>query len=597
MSSPLIQIGDLRLFSGALNSDYDASLNSAMDASLNSALDAIAAHKTLSCESYNKDDYTDGRATAGFTVFDSAGDLTFYERQQVLITDADMVKDFAGVIQEAAVHVIPGTVKKFMVISAADFTAVLDWRNVDYSALDTLAGDAVRAIMDEYLAEEGITEGYIEGGELLTEISIGNKTAGEAFTKLAEACPGFVCYLDYDRKLYFHNRTLYAADWNITDKSDFLKNSMEITHANDNYRNTEIVVGGYEETDLLTEPFVTDGVLKSFPLGYKVNRVSTITVNNVPVTFGQKGTDAGSYDAYYAVNSETLTFDVAPAAGQGEISYYGLWRAKSKAEDLTAIAANQTRQGFGSGKIEHITIDESLTSIVGAGEYASAKLAEFGVDGITVTYKTKRPGLAAGTLQHIVVPEDGIDHDFLIAHVAEELLKGVTTYTVTGYYGPVAEEWDKYFRQSFSAVYQIREGIDEGTGVTKLYNFSHTFEAADRPNPFTSAVPGILVSDDSWPCFEPTQRAEYIEFWRDGSCVFRKQHTSVPDEEENDVFHSYSFISPADALGEIDEVVFWGGDSASLTYGSGVELYRANFARTKTILESYQLNSSYINGA
>jgi hypothetical protein len=595
MSSPLIQIGDTRLFSGAPNSAYDASLNSALAASLESDLDAITAHKTLSCESLSIDHYIDGRATAGFTVFDSAGDLTFYERQQVLITDADMVKSFAGVIQEAAAHVIPGTVKKFIVIGAADFTAILDWRNVDYSALDTLVGDAVRAIMDEYLAEEGITEGYIEGGELLTEISIGNKTVGEAFTKLAEACPGFVCYLDYDRKLYFHNRTLYAADWNITDKTDFLKDSMEITHANDNYRNTEIVVGGYEETDLLTEPFVTDGVLKSFPLGYKVNRVSTITVNGSAVTFGQKGTDAGSYDAYYAVNSETITFDVAPAAGLGEIQYYGLWRSKSKAEDLSAIAANQARQGFGSGKIEHITIDESLTSIVGAGEYASAKLAEFGVDGITVTYKTMRPGLAAGTLQHIVVPEDDIDHDFLIAHVAEELLRGVTTYTVTGYYGPVGEEWTKFFLKSFSAIYTIREGIEEGTGVVKLYNFSHTFDAVDRPNPFTSSLPGVLVSEDSWPCFEPEDKALYIEFWRDGACCFRKQHTSVPDILEVDEFHSYSFISPADAIGEIDEIVWWSGDSATLVYGSGVEVYRANFSHSKSILESLQINMLYVN--
>jgi hypothetical protein len=151
--------------------------------------------------------------------------------------------------------------------------------------------------------------------------------------------------------------------------------------------------------------------------------------------------------------------------------------------------------------------------------------------------------------------------------------------------------------QTFNAASSVSLGVEESIGVTKLYNFYHHYLTADRPNPFTSAVPGILVSADTWPCFEPTDRAEYIEFWLDSACVYRAQHTSVPDEVNNTAFYSYSFISPAAYVGDIDEVVFWSGDAAAIAYGSGVEIYRAAFVRTKTALESYQINMNYINGA
>lgn len=596
MAFTLIIIGGVAQWEAYLNSHWDPYTNEELATMTNEEL-AGRNPRLLSGSGVEIDHNIDGRATASFVIKDDSGALTFYERQQVIITDLDMNKSFAGILQEDnCVRV--GRLTRFHTVSAADYTAILDRRNVDYSALDKLAGVAVRDIMVEYLTEEGVTEGYIAAGNLLTEISIGNKSVQQAYEKLIEACPGYVCYIDYDLKLYFHPRTLYAAPWNIYDETDILDGSLNITHSSEKYRNIEIVIGSYEETSLQTEPFVTDGVLKTFPLGYKVNRVESVTVNGVQKTIGKKGTDAGSYDCYYTDDSETLLFDVAPLAGIGEIKYYGLWRAKSKAEDLTEIARNKARMGGKfSGKVEHITIDESLTSITAAGEYATGKLAEYGVDGITVTYKTKRPGLAAGTLQHIKLQD--IDHDFLIAKVIEVTQDGDTEFSVTAYYGPVGDEWDLYFRENITAVYQIREGVEDGTGVTKLFNFRHIYLGPDRPNPFTTAMPSddLLPGSDTWPCFDPSERTRYIEFWRDGACVFRKQHTSTPDMTENDLFHSYSFISPAEAIGEIDEVVFFGGNSATSAFGSGVELYRAAFPREKTILESYQVNMEYVNGA
>ena len=603
----LITIGTTKLYTEttiaeALGSDDSTPLSTSMPESL--TLEEIfptTAPQWQNDPGVNIEHNVDGRATASLKIFDTVGTLTFYERMRVLIHDSDNVPYFVGLIQSCEEVKIPGSAMKFHSIDAADFTSMLDWRVIDYAAENTLPGAAVRDIISEYLDEEGITEGLIEDGTVLEQISLGDVSAFAGIQKLADS-QGFVFYLDYDLKLYFHARTLYAADWSIADLSDILAESMSIVHTNPDYRNTEIILGGYEETDLQTEPFVTDGVTKTFPMPYPVNRMVSVTVNGSAKTIGQKGTDTGSYDCYYALQSETLTFELAPAAGVGEAQFYGLWKAKSKAEDLTAIAANAARQGVGSGKVEHITSDDSLTSITAAGEYANATLANYAVDGITVKYKTRRSGLAAGTLQHISL--DGVDEDFLITNVSESHKDGDTEYSVSGCYGPVQSEWDLFFRSQFEAQSVVSEGVDAG-GVTKLYNFSHTYLDADRTpahehsDIFTHCPigAGVAVSSDTWPCFAALDRVEYIEFWRDGACVFRKAHTSVVDEDLDTDIHSYSYIAPAEAVGGIDEVVFWGGSSATTVYGSGVEIYRAAFVRTKTVLESYQLNMDYLNGS
>ena len=158
--------------------------------------------------------------------------------------------------------------------------------------------------------------------------------------------------------------------------------------------------------------------------------------------------------------------------------------------------------------------------------------------------------------------------------------------------------WESYFRDSFTAVYEIREGLEEGGTVTKLYGFSKTFLTADRPNPFTRAYPdGVtLVETDTWPCFDMAERFEYITFFQGGSEFFRKPFTLVSNEQTNDAT-SIAFIGPAEALGQIDAIGFWGGNGCSGVAGSGIELYHVAWSHLKTILESLQINCAYHNGA
>lgn len=97
----LIKIGNTLLYSGALNSTYDASANSALDATTNEDLDAITGNLALACEPLTIEHEVDGRSTAGLTIRDDSGAYTFSERQQILIGDNDWNMEFAGVLQSS----------------------------------------------------------------------------------------------------------------------------------------------------------------------------------------------------------------------------------------------------------------------------------------------------------------------------------------------------------------------------------------------------------------------------------------------------------------------------------------------------------------
>ena len=559
---------------------------------------------SLEAEAFTVTHEIDGRSTAGMTIKDATDSMTFSERQQIIYSDLDDNAEFAGVVSSCQEIRIPGTDYVFHTIDAVDYTAILDWRiaNDAYETTDLVplyAGNAVQAMMTEYLADEGISAGTIETGPELTQIVISEKTLREAYDKIAEAC-GFVWYIDYDMKLYFYDRTKYPADWNITDGDDIISESFTVTRSNPLYRNTENILGGWVETDVeQTENFMGDGTTKTFPMAYQVNRIDTVTVNGATQTVGEKGA-AGTYQFLYSIGSETVTFTQAPPAGQAVvINYYGRWRAKTTYDDETLIASNKLRQGFGSGIIEHATTDESLTSATAANEYATAKVGEYGVDGIVVNYSTRRTGLAVGTIQTITW--GGLTaEDCLITRITLDSKDNDTIYHVEAVSGPVNQNWENYFRDQFTPQTSVGESVSSGALVAILKQYNHTYLSSQPtyPDIFGTAVCGVDVKSTDWPCFDPTDRTSYIELQDFGHAVLlRKIHTSIPDPLSEVSFKSNTFIGSAEGNGAVAYIKFYGGDSASATNGSGVVVHTVTTSLVKSMLVSWQIEMTYINGA
>lgn len=613
----ILTVGGVAMYGGALNSEYDAYTNEEMDAlfpeggdaSTEEELSAIRDSLILNAESLTLAHDVDGRSTASLTIKDSTGAYTISERQQFIYSDLDMNAEFAGVVDSCQEIRIPGTNYVFHTIDAIDYNAILDWRIANYASAypaPVLTGDVARALLSTYLEEEGITAGVIEDGVLLTQVVFSDKTLKECFDKLAEAS-NYIYYIDYDMTLHFKSRSADAAAWNISDGTDIITDTLTVTRNNPLYRNTESVLGGYEETDLMTEILPGDAETTSYALGFAVNRVSNVEIweRSTPDVFvryptiTEKGANPTTYDFVYGYNSETVSFKTALAANQYAIvEYYGLWRVRTVIADDDAIAVNKARQGFGSGKIEHTSVDESLTSSEAASEYGSAKIGEYGVDGITINYQTLRSGLEVGTLQSFNYA--GVNTDILIIRVSKSCVDSFTTYSVEGVTGPVNQSWETFFASHFVGVTSIGESQDSGASAVIPYSYSHTYLSTDSspPDIFARTVVGGAVSDTNWPCFDPGDRVSYLEVYDYlGDLLLRKLHTQVSDESLDTTIVSRTLLGSSEANAKLGKFIFYGGSLATEVAESGVEIYRVSVSMTKSILASFQIDMSYINGA
>jgi hypothetical protein len=498
----ILTVGGLPMYDGALNNEYDSITNEAMDLlypggagpSTEEELSDIRNSLILNAEGFTIAHDIEGSSTAGLTLKDSTGAFTISERQQFIYSDLDMNAEFAGVVSSCQEIKIPGTKYVFHTVDAVDYNAILDWRIANYTSnypTPVLAGDVARALLSTYLEEEGITAGVIEDGPLLVQVVFSDKTLTECFDKLAEAS-NFIYYVDYDMTFHFKSRSADAADWSISDGTDILNDTLTVTRNNPLYRNTESVLGGFEETDLLTETLRGDDDTKSFALGFAVNRVQSVAIwesaEKPPDTFvrypiiTEKGATPNDYDFVYGYNSETVSFKTAMTFGQYAIvTYYGLWRVKTTITDEDAIAANKARQGFGSGKIEHASVDESLTDSDAASEYCNAKIGEYGVDGITINYQTMRPGLEVGTVQSFNFA--GVNADILIIRVTKTSSESFTTYSIEAVTGPVNQSWETFFASHFVGVTSVGDSLSSGASAIITFPYSHEYLSTDTYPP------------------------------------------------------------------------------------------------------------------
>ena len=604
---PLITISGEDLFTSGLAAVYDAYVMDTMDSITIETLISLQTTSILAESGIQIAHDINGRSTCNFSIKDADGSQEYKRGQSILIYDIDYNIEFAGTISGSETIKLPGlSSMHFHSIEGGDYWAILQRRVAVYTALDVYAGDAVRALWSTYLVAEGIGLGLIEDGELLSEVAINYRPVAEAVLKIAGECDQFIAYVGYDRKLYFHRRSLYNAAWNLTTLSDVQKGSLVVNRSNEDYRNREIILGGSETTDLQTEQFVGDGRAKSWALGFPASDVDSITIqiggegDKIEKTVGVKGTDEG-FDFYYGYNSETLKAEVAPGEGDiVEVKYYGMFPIVTQCEDGAAIAAYALLEEQGTGIVEHVMQDKALHSLQAAVETGNAKLAEFARDGATIQYVTLRGAgeeLAAGTVQHVSVM--GLDDDFLITSVVKTFMKGgLVSWAISGADAAMSEAWDAFFGKAILGIGAVKEGLNDQGTVTVTKDFSHTFYDVDRPCPYITAYPAadMYAADESWPCFEPDERFQYVALYMGGVEAFRKQHTQVL-AEETDLSRSVTIIGPSEGNCQISHVGFFGGNSCSSTPGSGVLLWpKEAYVHLKNVLESLQISCNYING-
>lgn len=536
------------------------------------------------------------RSTASFQILDNGAGYAFEYGQEVIIYDYDENIVFGGIISEAKKKSPAAPSWGWMVhhIDCVDYHALADRRTFLGAYEETTGAEIIYDVL-EVLAEEGITEGEIQPGAELENISFNRVMCTEVLEKVSELC-GYTWFISEEKKLYFVARGTYAAAWNITDGTDIRHGSLEVVSGNPEYRNVQYVQGGQALTSAQTESFVGDGTVRSFPLGYPPAKEPTITLNGLPQTVGIKGVDTSGYDWYWSkgdmVIAQETTGTVLESSDVLSVSYIGTYKLIAKASQQAEISRQALAQGFGSGKIENVAKDAAVQSQDSAVAMARAKLLHYARIGTKIYYETLTHGLACGVLQTITYTAAGLTAiQGLITSISIGTEDGVLIYQVEACDGPVEDSWEKIFcRLADETKRQSAESLGEADVVQGLEEFSKVWTSSDHPNPFLAVYPGTATpADVDFPCLADDDKLSYCVLYSAGVEFFRKPITSQTIGATQ--IDTVCLVLAAEANGvAISHVGLWGGDACSQTAGTGIEMETHAYVKTKTSLESLQFN-------
>lgn len=555
---------------------------------------------TYNTSSFSINDDINHRSTASITLIDEDKSLnSIVTGMNVEILSSSGII-FAGIITNVKRSFIGKFGSAIQIdIDCSDYTLMTARRLGKYSSDSAVTcGDIVRYIYENYLEDEDILIGEIEDGEELSTAKFPLKTVSEILDTLAEIS-GYIWYIDYDRKLYFIDRTTYTSDWDIDETSPYIL-SLEVSEGNSQYRNVQYVTGAKVRTDELTEYFKGDSNQRTFTVGYPIVEEPTIYVNNEIQSVGYKGQENDLIDWYWSPDDPTITqrSNATPLSDTDilRVDYIGSFRLIVKVKRAGEILARRLREGYGTGQYENIEYDVNASDYNQALAITSGLLQEYGSIGYVVNYRTFNP-ITSGVLQTIYLPSMNINKDFLITSVSISYEDGILMYEVEGVSGPIDPSWEDIFCTiAKNAKSKYLSDMSEAEAVQGVEEFEKTWAYTDYPNIFREvyADGSITPSDTYFPCFESGDRVVYCAIYRNDAEIFRKPITY--ETIEGNTIISICIIDASEAVGSISHVGIWGGDTATNNLGTGIELAKFTFNYMKTSLETLQFNFYNIRG-
>ncbi|GIP38634.1 hypothetical protein J31TS4_19140 [Paenibacillus sp. J31TS4] len=532
------------------------------------------------------DDAIGERSTASFTVKTDTS-VHFEQGQLVEIFGEDKGILYAGVIDKPTEKRIPGQDILMHNIQCKDQHYLADKRILAKAYEQQLAGTIIKNMIFEKLAEEGVTEGIIQDGPLVEEAVFNYVPVTRAIEAIAEKA-GFIWYIDFDRKLYFVERSTFTAPWIVTGADIFHDPTVE--HGNPKYRNSQYIKGGTDITDPQTEEFKGDGKRTAFTTGFKLAKVPTIRLNGQTQTVGIRGLDNGK-QWYWSKGENTISqdtnatpikdTDILSVTYQGEFSIVVI----SRNQDEITLRKNLE---MNSGLNEDVEDEPQTTNREAAFQSASAKLKKYGVIGRRVKFRTRRRGLEAGQLAIINLPEHGLNNaEMLIESVSISDEAGMLFYEVSAVEGPEQGSWTRMFElmATRGEAFVIRENINEEEVLITLASFSKTWTAAETPNIFKEVYASntLFPSTSLFPMFDFADRVKSVILYdSQGKELLRKVLTKQNGAETGSIT-SLSYIAPFEAIGQLSKVAWFGGMRGN------IKVDEQPYNKTKTDMEAIQV--------
>lgn len=582
-------------------------------------------------------DGIDGTLVADFNPDDGAGALTWasgatgetWTVQQsgdpaATIESEELSEDvFVGFIMQSDESRLGIAGERTHTVDAVDLHYLADKRVVVDAYQDTTAGDIVRDIITTHLAGEGLTAGLIQDGPTIEAVTFDYVTAAEAMTDLAERA-GFWWRVNPDATVDFAEpialTTLYAGtenelagDTNIragatgtgagtTDlEAVALADTLDVQRHAKGYRNRQWVRGGQAKTVTQVETQYGDGERRAFAVGFPIAEEPTVEVsrNGGPFTsqtVGVAGIQTGAF--VWSRNSVTLQHDptetVLTSFDRVRITYTGLFDVIARVDDAPEQGDRATIEG-GTGIVERVLTNRVSDSQDEAIQLGGELLAYWTPQATVIRFSTASTTFAPGQTGKFTVDEAGIEDETALVTTVEHYTRGEQErQVVTMVIGPQEGSWAAWFGHLSRRIDRVTERAGgEVEVVTSQEAFTKIWTEAERPNIFAVWQPGVgtVVGDSPTPpvaAFDTSNRVLYLAWYLDGLELGRKAFTTQAGADSDEITTTVILVT-TDAVGDIDELAWFGGAQASAAKGSGVEVDRQAFVTTKTDIEQVQV--------
>jgi hypothetical protein len=392
------------------------------------------------------------RTTMNMTVIDLQGLESIYEGASVEMYD-DTSKLFAGIVYSVRKYeAMPNTL--YYDVQAVDNSALADKRIVVGAVENEYAGEIVRTLILPILAEEGVTEGDIQDGALISKAIFNYIKCSEALDQLKDLT-GFNWKIDNDRKLNFFSRETNTSPFVLS--NTIPHKSFEQNSTMGDYRNRQYVRGSQGETAVQTleKPSPKpDGQSQNFILRFPLAKKPFIFINSTQVAdsdIGVNGLDTGK-KWYFSYNSNTITQDHSEtpliATDVLEITYIGLRNLLLMLDNNSGIDDRRDKETGTSGIYESMSNEQTIKSTNQAVQYGQGLIQKYGEISDTINFTTTVAGLEAGQLLTVNKPLFGVNDSFLIESVNMSAWDGGSIeYQVTVLDGASIGGWEQFFKE------------------------------------------------------------------------------------------------------------------------------------------------------
>lgn len=251
-------------------------------------------------------------------------------------------------------------------------------------------------------------------------------------------------------------------------QSVMLNDTIYLTNEAPLHRNTQYLLGGYDQTASQVETQYGDASKRTFALGYAVAMAPTIQVSRNggafgSVTVGIKGTDTGKA-FYWSQNDFNVYQDpaqtVLAAVDRVRVTYVGYFPVVIYNQDNANVHQQLALEGAGTGIVELAELAPAdATSAAASQQVASGKLKRYGPLAQVLEFETMIGGLKAGQLATVTCPEYGLlGAKFLIQQVDVSTPDRVNwRYKVTAIEGPASDTWTSFFNKTVSQATAISQ--------------------------------------------------------------------------------------------------------------------------------------------